>query len=236
MDPPVADATVVRLEIRYLVEALVPGTSNFRSELDWLILKTAVVASLEGNNAGVLDQLPPPPRRLMELQPSKEESQMRHLLSSSAFLRSCNATDAEAFCYIMEADIIYILNGNRDTDMSAYLAYLALNSEMSSFDQGLANVSRVEYLSPQPILPVTTEDSDDSGSNNLLSSGGNSVGGSREVTFGAAAACSVLGCFALAFLYNNRRYRHDNQHVLLDDLSDLQTGGELRETDRKSVV
>lgn len=233
MDPPVAEATVVRLEIRYLVEALIPGTSNFRSELDWLILKTAVVASLQGNNTGVLDQFPPPPRRLLESLPLKKENQMRNLLSSSAFLRSCNATDVNAFCYIMEADIVYILNGKRDSDMSAYLAYLALNREMSSFDQGLANVSRVEYLSPQPVLPVTSPDSDDSGSNSLLTSGGGSVG-ARQVTYSAAAACSALGCFALVFWERNRRYRHRNQDVLLDDVSDFHSGVEPRETYTRS--
>lgn len=56
--------------------------------------------------------------------------------------------------------------------MSAYLAYLALSSEMATFDEGLPHVARVEYISPQPILPQNTLDNEDSSPDNLLSSRG----------------------------------------------------------------
>lgn len=70
----------------------------------------------------------------------------------------------------MEADIVYILNGARNADMAAYLAYLALNNEMGSYDEELVNVSRVEYLSPQPILPPVGLDSFETGPSGVLSS------------------------------------------------------------------
>ena len=54
--------------------------------------------------------------------------------------------------------------------MAAYLAYLALSNDMSSFDEGLANVSRVEYLAPQPTLPAVALDSEEGNSGGLLTS------------------------------------------------------------------
>ena len=65
---------------------------------------------------------------------------------------------------------MYILNGTRNADMAAYLAYLALNNDMGSFDEELANVSRVEYLAPQPILPAVALDSEESTPGTLLTS------------------------------------------------------------------
>ena len=41
---------------------------------------------------------------------------------------------------------------------------------MGSFDDGLANVSRVEYLGPQPVLPAVALDSEERNPENLLSS------------------------------------------------------------------
>ena len=56
VDPPYGNTTVVRLEIEYLVETFLVGTGGFTEDLDWMILETAVVASLGAASGGVLAQ------------------------------------------------------------------------------------------------------------------------------------------------------------------------------------
>lgn len=86
VEPPYGNTTVVRLEVEYLVETVLVGTSGFTVDLDWLILETAVVASLEATNSGVLAQFTPGSRRLKGFTPGPP-TQQRGLLSSSSFIR-----------------------------------------------------------------------------------------------------------------------------------------------------
>ena len=118
----------------------------------------------------------------------------------------------------MEADVIYILNGNMNADYAAYLAYLALHKEMSSFDEGLPQVTRVEYLSPLPILPpVSIEDQESSG-DEFISSNTSKVTFS-PYTIGASVAVSMGGLMALVVWNRNRRTRN-RRHMMLEEVDE----------------
>lgn len=118
----------------------------------------------------------------------------------------------------MGADIVYILNGSRNADYSAYLAYLALNDEMGSFDEELFDVERVEYLAPLPILPPVALDDPDTSADGFLSSGQTTIT-FNPWTVGTAVAMSTGGVMALFLWSRNRRTRNRRHMQLLEDVS-----------------
>ena len=85
VEPPHEETTVVRLEILYIVEAFVNSTEAFEDDLDFLIFVTAVVASLQGNNSGVLLDYAPTRRLTVSESDAMPIFQGRQLLSSSSF-------------------------------------------------------------------------------------------------------------------------------------------------------
>lgn len=240
--PPHDVTTVVRMEILYLVEAFVNETEEFEADLDWRIFAAAVVASLGAENSGVLEEYTlyePTKRRLTErelLSSSTYQSKCNvnlnaagcrmeyllplFLLITETFVPtgSCNSSIVDAGCYIMEADILYILNGNTNADLAAYKAYLALNDEMSSFDEGLPHVARVEYLAPLPILPPNPREDQPNPGDAFLTSGKSSISFNRW-TVGAAVAMSTGGLMALMVWNRNRRTRNRRHIQLLEDIS-----------------
>ncbi|CAB9521706.1 expressed unknown protein [Seminavis robusta] len=213
--PPHGDTTVVRIEIEYIVEGFVESTEEFEDDLDGLIFITSVMAALAANDTGALEQLAS--NRRLEAVPTLMDGH-RNLLSNSYFLRPCNATTIQENCFIMGADVVFILNGERNADFDAYLAYLALNSEMSSFDDDVPNVTRVEYLSPLPILPPVSLEDQESSTDNLLTPGGNSLS-VNPIAVGATVGMSVFGLLALLAWSQNRRTRDRRHHQLVEEAS-----------------
>lgn len=102
---------------------------------------------------------------------------------------------------------MYILNGTRNADMAAYLAYLALSSDMGSFDDELVNVSRVEYLAPQPILPAVKLDTEEGNQGSLLSS--RQREGTRPWAVGAGKPINSVCKKTTSYTWNSR-VTHDS--------------------------
>ena len=138
----------------------------------------------------------------------------------SALLGLCNATIDDASCFVMGADIVYILNGNRNTDYSAYLAYLALNDQMGGYDAELPDVARVLYLNPTPVLPPVAVGDPDPSADEFISSGNDTISNSPWIV-GAAVAMITTGLLTMMVWKRNRRNQDRYMRQLeLDDVSD----------------
>ena len=134
----------------------------------------------------------------------------------------------------MEADIAYILNGDKNADYAAYLAYLSLHDEMGSFNEGLPHIARVEYLAPLPILPPVSLDDQGPSGNGVLSPPGSTLT-FNPWTVGAAVAMSTGGLMALMVWNRNRRTRNRRHIQLLEDIS-VNPPSSPRESAQREIV
>jgi hypothetical protein len=135
----------------------------------------------------------------------------------------------------MQADIVYILNGARNSDYAAYLAYLGLHKEMDGFDDDLPMVARVEYLSPLPILPPVTLEDPDSTTDGLLSSRKTSLS-FNPWAVSACVAMSTGGLMALMVWNRNRQTRNRRHIQLLEDVSETAPQSAPRESAQRELV
>jgi len=136
----------------------------------------------------------------------------------------CNtATVAGANCWVMKADVLYILNGNRNVAFSSYLAYLALYEEMGDYDADLPGVARVAYLAPQPVLPPAAlgEDPNSTATGDNFISSGTSDTGVRPLIAGVVSGGLLIFVLIVGYVANGRRrvLRGDApfQHQELED-------------------
>lgn len=121
----------------------------------------------------------------------------------------------------MEANVVYILDGDRKADFAAYEAYLELLENMDTFaedDQLPETIERVKYISPSPVLPPLSNEDDPTAQGGLLTSGRNTLG-ARPWAIGATVAMSVGGLMALLVWNRNRRTRNRRHVQLMEDMS-----------------
>lgn len=138
----------------------------------------------------------------------------------------------------MDADIVYILNGDRDVRFPAYYAYLALEDQMGSYAAELPDVLKVGYIGPTPELPTVAIENNPPSGDQFISSANDRIGATRPwviaAGFGTVVFCGVV--LAAVLKRRRNRDRYIEPFDVEGDVCDTSPESSPRESAQREVV
>ena len=194
--PPFGTVTSIPFDLGYLVETQV-SFESFQQPLNDRILSDAVQGAL--NCGPGIFETSTTPAVPIETIPTGE---------------AC--ISVISVCTVLEASFNIAVEDNVAPDATAFLGYVRLSNEMTSYPAGLTGVDRVEYLRPVLFPPVLDEETQPPAG--IVGNEGNSVSVS-PYTLGAVLAVCIGGLTALGVWARNRRRRNEQHMLLLEDMS-----------------
>ena len=138
----------------------------------------------------------------------------------------------------MEADIVYILNGDRDVRFPAYYAYLALKDQMNNYAAELPDVRKVAYIAPEPELPPLAVENNPPSGDQFISSGNDRIGAGRPWVIASGFGVFVVGVVIMGVIVKMRRSRdrYIEPFDVEGDVCDTSPESSPRESAQREVV
>lgn len=207
-DPPYSNAlTPITMRVGYLVES-VAAFDEYQEELEWMILRTAVIGALQCNAGGAV---------LGGGGEGSSSNQDLNVPIETEPTGECQPQLPGTACTVFETEFRFVVDEELDPESAAFLGYVFLQEEMDdgAFTDAIPIIDRIKYLSPTPLLPPIVD-----GGNGLPTSPDSSEGeialGVSPWTLAAVLSMCIGGLVALAVWVRNRRTRNERHMQLLE--------------------